>query len=67
MVIVKITFTEKWRLIYMKEAEIEMNRIADDTIEKMQGMSLKDMEKLILKLPDRVAKLILIKIIRKSE
>lgn len=51
----------------MKEAEIEMNRIADDTIEKMQGMSLKDMEKLILKLPDRVAKLILIKIIRKSE
>lgn len=51
----------------MKEIEIEMNRIADDAIKQMQGMSLKDMEKLVLKLPDRATKLILIKIIRKSQ
>lgn len=52
----------------MKNNEIEMNQIADDAIAKMQNgsMSTKDMEKLILDLPDKAVKLVLIKIIRHS-
>ena len=50
-----------------KENEIEANRMADDAIAKMEEISLTDFEKLVGTLPDRVAKLVLIKLIRKSE
>ena len=51
----------------IKEIEIEANRKADEVIERMQGLSLKDIEKLVLNQSDKVAKLILIKMIRKSQ
>lgn len=44
-----------------------INELAEKAIEEMQGMSLKDMEKLILRQPDDVAKLMLIKIIRRYQ
>ena len=49
-----------------KIREKEANILADRAIEKMKGMSLKDIENLVLRQPDDVAKLILIKIIRRS-
>ena len=51
----------------IKEIEIVANRKADEVIERMQGLSLKDIEKLVLNQSDKVAKLILIKMIRKSQ
>lgn len=47
--------------------DIDANKMAEDAITKMKNASLKGMEDIVKSLPDKVAKLILIKMIRASE
>lgn len=50
--------------------EIECNKMADEVFEKLQNdykSSKKEVEEMITQLPDRAAKLLLIKIIRSAE
>lgn len=50
-----------------KLEEIEINKIADEVFEKLQNdydSSKKEVEEMIKQLPDKAAKLLLIKIVR---
>ena len=46
----------------------DINKLADKAIEEMQkAMSAKDIERIVLRQPDDVCKLMLIKLIRRSQ